>query len=226
MQHPHQFVEKSDRGVERRPVDRLSVGRLDHLEIPARKFVPEQLVYQHQRFGNAVFGEMLLDLTQRLLEHRVEPADCRGVAFALREAFVDRPAAYQTVSVPYFVAEVAALLAERIVEQQVVACGRAQQHGHAYAVGPVLRDQVERVGRVAERFAHLAAQLVADDSRQVDVAERAFAPVFVPGDDHPRHPEEQDVGSRDQVVGRIVVLDFLVIGAVDAVEYRDRPQPR
>jgi len=223
MQRPEQPVEERFRSVHRRPVGRLPVARFHHFKVPSGELVPEQAVQLHQRFRNAVFGKILFDLAERTVQHRVEPGYGEPVAVALRQRVVHLPAVYQPVSVPYLVAEVASLFAQRVVEQQVVAGRRAQQHRQPYAVGPVLFDQVERIGRIAERFAHLATQFVADDAGQVDVPERHFAPVFVSGDDHPGDPEEQDVGPGDQVVGRVVVFDLLVFGAVDAVEHRDRP---
>ena len=58
------------------------------------------------------------------------------------------------------------------------------------------------------------------------MTERLLTPVFVTGHDHAGHPEEDDVGTGYQIVGRIVVFDVFVIRAADAVEYRDGPQPR
>ena len=43
---------------------------------------------------------------------------------------------------------------------------------------------------------------------------------------HTCHPEEDDIGSRYQIVGRVVVVYLLVVGVDDTVEYRYRPQPR
>ena len=44
VQHAHQGIEVSLRGLERGVVDRLSEGGLDHLEVEAREVVPEEAV--------------------------------------------------------------------------------------------------------------------------------------------------------------------------------------
>ena len=144
----------------------------------------------------------------------------------MRRCGVHRPAVQEAVGVPYFVTEVAALLAQRLVEHHVVASRRGDQHGHAHAVGAELFDQLQRIGRVAQLLGHLAADFVAHDAREVDVREGLFAAVFVAGHDHAGHPEEDDVGTGHQIVGGVVVADLPVVREADAVEYRDGPQPR
>ena len=226
MQHAHQFVEESARRGERLRIDGLSVGGFHHFEVETAEVVPEELVGRHERLRNAVRPEVLVDLAQCAAQRLAEPFDRQPVVVVLRSLVVRRPAVHQPVGVPYLVAEVAALLAERFVEHHVVAGRRRNQHRHAHAVGAVFGDQVQRIGRVAQLLGHLAADLVADDAREIDVAEGFFAAVFVTRHDHARHPEEDDVGARHQVVGGVVVADLPVAGVADAVEDRNRPQPR
>ena len=64
------------------------------------------------------------------------------------------------------------------------------------------------------------------DTREIHILERHFVLVFLTSHDHARHPEEDDVGSGDEVVGGVVVLELGVVGVEDAVEERQRPQPR
>ena len=226
VQHAHQGVEERACGFERRRVDRLPVGGFHHLQVQAAEVVPEELVGRLERLRNAVGAEIVGDLAQSDAECLAEPCDRQAVVLVLCGLAVRRPAVHQAVGVPYLVAEVASLLAERLVEHHVVACRRGDEHRHAHTVGAVFGDQVERVGRVAQLLGHLAADLVADDAREIDVAEGFFAAVFVTRHDHARHPEEDDVGARHQVVGGVVVADLPVAGVADAVEDRNRPQPR
>ena len=58
------------------------------------------------------------------------------------------------------------------------------------------------------------------------MTEGLLTPVFVTGHDHTGHPEEDDVGTGHQIVGRVVIFDVFVVRVADAVEYRDGPQPR
>ena len=226
MQYAHQLVEERAGRVERCRIDRLSVGRFHHLEVEAAEVVPEEFVGSFERLRDAVGLEVLVDFAQRAAQRLAEPLHGQAVVFVLRGLVVRRPAVHQAVGVPYLVAEIAALLAERFVEHHVVARRRGDEHRHAHAVGAVFGDQVERVGRVAQLLGHLAADFVADDAREIDVAERLFAAVFVARHNHARHPEEDDVRTRHQVVGGVVVADFRIVRAAYAVEDRNRPQPR
>ena len=144
----------------------------------------------------------------------------------LFEFLVDGPAFYQAEGVPDFVVEVAALFAQRIVIENVVACGGGQHEAHAHAVGAIGLDEFEGIGRVAERFRHLPSDFVAHDTGKVDILEGFLAGVFIPGHDHAGYPEEDDVGPRYEVARGVVVFHLFVAGVVDAVEERDGPQPR
>ena len=117
------------------------------------------------------------------------------------------------------------MLADGFVEGQVVAGGGGEEHAHADAVGTVFLDEVDGVGAVAELFAHLAAQLVAHDTGEVDVVERYFIAELLASHNHAGNPEEDDVGGGDEVGGGVVVFDFLVVGVAYAVEERDGPEP-
>ena len=202
------------------------VSGFDRFEIPSGEFVPEEFVDFHQGFGDPVFGEISFDLSECPIQHCVEPLGCDPVVVALFEFLVDLPTVDQPVGIPNLVTEIPSLLAQRFIEQQVVPGSRAEQHGQPYAVGSVAIDQVERIGRVAERLTHLPSQFVPNDTGQVDIPERFFSFEFISGHNHTGNPEEEDVGGRNQIVGRVVVFDLFVVGAVDAVEDRDGPQPR
>ena len=77
--------------------------------------------------------------------------------FGLSKRVVNGPAVDEAESVPYLVAEIAALLTQRIIVHDVVP-GRSIQHQpHAHTVGAEAVDQFQRIGRVAKTLAHLAA---------------------------------------------------------------------
>jgi len=58
---------------------------------------------------------------------------------------------------------------------------------------------------------------------QVDEAEGLLPLELVPGHDHPRDPEEDDVGARHQVVRRVVRPQ--VLGLLGPAQRRERPEP-
>ena len=117
------------------------------------------------------------------------------------------------------------MLAEALVEENVVACGSREHHAHAHAVGTIFLNQTDGVGRVAKTLRHLAAELVAHDTCEVDVAEGHILHILLAGHNHTGHPEEDDVGTCNEVRGGIIIFYLLVAGVVDAVEQRDRPEP-
>ena len=86
-------------------------------------------------------------------------------------------------------------------------------------------DEFQRIGRVAEALAHLAAELVTHDTCEIDMLERHLTTILVTGHDHAGHPEEDDIRAGDKVGCRIIVFDLGIVGMVDTVEDGDRPQP-
>src|SRR5438309_872908 len=104
--------------------------------------------------------------------------------------------------IPKFGREITAFLDLFFVEPNVLTARRDPHQTETQAVSAVFVDQVERIGRIAQRLRHLAPLLVADDSGKENIAERnivfglaRFAWLeFEPGDNHPRDPEENNVG--------------------------------
>ena len=224
VEHREQFFEEGQRAFVGRAVDGLSVGRFHEFEIPAGELVPEEAVDRHQGFAQAVFAEEVVQLGVCFHQLGFKPAG--GCFCRLGLFFVSHfPTLHEAECVPYLVAEVTSLFAECFVEEDVVACRCGEHHAHAHAVSTILFDELERVGRVAERLGHLASQLVAHDAGEVDIAEWHLAFVLVAGHNHAGHPEEDDVRSGHKVGRGVVVADFFVARTVDTVEQRDGPQP-
>ena len=137
-------------------VDGLSVSRFDHFEVPTGELVPEQLVHGHEGLAQTVLLEQVCHFPCCGSQHGIEPTCGDGCRFRLRD--VGRlPAFHEAEGVPYLVVEVAALLAECVVEQDVVTCRGGQHHSHTYAVSTVSFYQIERVGAVTQRLTHLAS---------------------------------------------------------------------
>ena len=228
VQHLEQGLEEAQCLVVSGAVDGLGfaidVGGLDHLEVPAGELIPEQAVDSHQCLGDAVLAEEVVDLLVGLLELGVEPlggyAACLGLL-----AVGNGPSLNQTEGIPNLVVEVAALLAQALIEENVVASGGGEHHAHAHAIGAELLDKLDGVGRVAETLGHLSAQLVAYDTGEIDVLERYLAGVLLASHNHAGYPEEDNVWSGNQVAGGVVIIEFLVAWVVDAIKEGDGPQP-
>ncbi len=159
-----------------------------------------------------------------------EPFDRQGGSRCLRGAVVHRPALDEPEGIPDLRAEIASLLHLRFIVEDVVAGAGAQQHADADGIGTIFGDEFQRVGAVAQGLGHLAAQFVAHDAGEIHVGEGLLAHELLAGHDHAGHPEEDDIRSRYQVVGGIVVgqvfvgLMFGMAGFL-RIEHRNGPQP-
>ena len=80
------------------------------------------------------------------------------------------------------------------------------------AIGPIRGNQIKRIRRISQRFRHFATLFVAHHSSKIHVFERKLLPIFVSGDDHTSHPEENNIRSSYQIIGWIIIIDFVVIG--------------
>ncbi len=153
-------------------IHRTTVGRLDHLKIPCRIFVPEQFVDGHQRFRNAEFAHQVVNLGSCALQLGLEPFyGFRGACGLLYVSYL--PTLDQAERVPDLVAEIASLLAQRIIVHDIVTGGSGKHDTHTHTVGTVFGYQFQRIGRVAQRLRHLAAEFVTDYTGEIYVVEAA-----------------------------------------------------
>ena len=129
----------------------------------------------------------------------------------------------ETAGIPQFVGKIPADFAFLVRILDIQPDRRDVNDREPQRVRAVLRDHIQRIGRVAQRFGELAPEAVAYDARKIDVAERMRSLELVSGHDHARHPEEDDIRSGHQVVGR--VEEFLFRGLFRPTHDRERPQP-
>ena len=224
MDETQQDVEEAECRIKGGAIDGLLIGRLHNFEIESRIVLPEQTVDCHQGIADAELGEEVLNLGKCAVELGVEPLDSLTAVLGLLNVG-NFPSLNQAEGVPNLVVEVTALFAQCLVKEDVVTCWRAEHHTHAHTVGAKLVDEHQRVGAVAERFRHLAAQLVANDTGEIHIAEWHVAEILITRHNHACHPEENNVGGGNKVAGGIVILDFLIAGVADAVKERNGPQP-
>src|SRR5947207_15595298 len=134
----------------------------------------------------------------------------------------------KTRDVPEFRRKVSAFLNLSFIEPNILASGRDAHQTKSQAVGAVLVDQLERIGRIAERLRHLAALPVANNAGKENVVKRnvvfnlaGFPRIELePGDNHARDPEENDVRRGYEHTSRIKFLSCLRIHRLVG------PQPR
>ena len=77
------------------------------------------------------------------------------------------------------------------------------------SIGAVFLHDVERVDDVPFRFGHLLPFFVAHQCMNVNVPKRDIIHELEPHHDHPRHPEKQNIETRDQGGGRVEALEIV-----------------
>ncbi len=90
----------------------------------------------------------------------------------------------------------------------------------AHGVGAVGLDDVHRVDAVALGLAHPLAIAVEDVGVDEDVGEGDVAQVVLARQDHPRHPERDDVAGGDQAGAGVVVVEAAVDVGADGAQGR------
>ena len=249
-------VEKEEELAQDEVLDRETVvdeGRvleagLRGFDVPVAEVAPEEGVQSlrvggefvlFQILGRAVsqFGEALEDSEVVIVKLRgLDAADhggkCRVVSHRAGHLA-------EAGGVPELVAEVTALADAIFVEEDVLALGGDGEQAEAKTIGAELRDQIEGLGRVAERLGHLASELVADDAIEVDALERdALANLLVgerllfrtvqfeAGDNHAGDPKEDDVRTRRKGAGRVPMLQFFGrFARLAPSDGREAPEP-
>src|SRR3990172_12710807 len=95
----------------------------------------------------------------------------------------------KTAGVPNLIREIASQLAFLGGKKNILSERGKVGNGKPQRIGPVFVDDVQRIGRIAERLAHFPALRVANNAGKVDLAERdqLFIPVsfFAVSSRHP-----------------------------------------
>src|SRR3984957_10800134 len=174
-------------------------NRFARLDIPVAIFAPEKPVKRRGRIAESVFvqrdghfadGRVQLEQNPFVITRKQRRFDFalhfKRVSGILPEvltfagSLICRQDAGSTLAdhlaeaarVPELVAEVAAQFDVLFIEQNILAERRGAHHAEAQRIRAELRDEVERVGRIAEALGHLAALLVTDDAGEINILER------------------------------------------------------
>src|SRR5574344_704268 len=218
VKHAHEALENVEGGIIGFAVDWSAKNRLNHFKIPRAEVIPYQLIGAHQGFAQAIGIEIVFNFFQNTSHSLFHPLNTQLIVASLAQFVTYLPPFHQTQCIPNFIAEVAALFADAFIERQIVAGRSRKKHAHTHTIGAIFVNQHNRIGTIAKRFGHFASQLVAYYTCKIHVFERYIVTVFFAGHNHTCHPEEYDVGSRYEVVGGIVVINFFVVGVTYAIE--------
>ena len=130
----------------------------------------------------------------------------------------------ETGCVPYLVCEVTACFHSLPVETHVVARCISGDQRHTQGICAVLVDNLKRIDTIAKRLTHLASLAVAYQTVDQDGVERTLAGLLISGEYHTDNPEEDDIVTGYQHVGRVEV--FQLLGFFRPAQGRERPQCR
>ena len=69
-------------------------------------------------------------------------------------------------------------------------------------------DEVEGVNDIAEGFAHFSSVSIPDHRVEIHLSKWDLAQKLLPKEDHPSHPEEQDIVASLKEVVRVEILQI------------------
>ena len=184
---------------------------LGQLDIPIAVGVPQEVVDLGGRHADLVAVQILRDLLDQRVQLGEHPLVLSGQLSGLgQDAAVDGQVHHdEPAGVPDLVCEVAHGLALFRVEPGVVSGAVAGDEVEAQGVGTVLLRHLQRVDAVAQRLGHLAALVVPHQAMDEHRVERDLLHLLTTGEDHPGHPEEDDVVAGDHDGGGIEIRQVL-----------------
>ena len=186
---------------------------LGQLDIPVTVRVPDEVIDLGGGHAQLVRIHILRDLFDERIELGQHPFVLDLQVGGIRKAVFFDGQVHEHIAarIPDLVGEIAHGLALFDVEAHIVAGRVAGDEVKAQGVCAVFLGHFQRVDAVAEGLGHLAALVVADEAVDEDGLERLLFHLLHAGDDHARHPEEDDIIARNHVGRRVPVFEVFRI---------------
>ena len=196
--------------------------RLSQLDIPVAVVVPDEVVDLLCGHAQLIPVHVLGDLPDGPVQLGENPLVLQ-LQLLRQLALVDGQVHHQEAAgVPDLVGKVPHGLAPLGVEAHVVAGAVAGDQVEAQGVGAVLLGDLQGIDAVAQALGHLPALVVPDQAVDEHGVEGGLLGLLAGGEDHPGHPEEDDVIAGDQHVGGIEVVQ--VLGLLRPAQGGEGPQ--
>ncbi|CAN3994570.1 Multidrug export protein mepA, partial [Dysosmobacter welbionis] len=197
---------------------------LGELDIPVAVGIPQEVVDLGGGHADLVGVQVLRDLLHQGVQLGEDPLVLRRQGVRRREfTLVDGEVHHhEPAGVPDLVGEVPHGLALLGVEPGVVARGVAGDEVEAQRVGAILLRHLQRIDAVAQGLGHLAALVVPHQTVDQHGVEGDLVHLLTAGEDHPGHPEEDDVVTGDHDAGGIVEVQ--ISGLFRPAQSGERPQ--
>ena len=199
--------------------------RFYHLDVPVAEFFPYKVVYF--LYGNTQFEffHVIGHIFCHIVELTQDPFVCCcqfGQIHGSRNFCFFQVHHDETGSVPYFVCEVSAGFHTLPVETHIVTRCITGHQSKTQGVRAVFVDDFQRIDTVTQGFTHLSSLRISYQTVDQYMMERCFSGLFQSGEYHTDDPEENDIVSGYQYVGRIEV--FHLFGVVRPAQCGEWPQ--
>ena len=181
---------------------------LGQLDIPVAVGVPDEVVDLGGGHAQLVGVHVLRDLADQGVELAEDPLVLQLQLLRQLHLVDGQVHHHEPAGVPDLVGEVPHGLALLHVEAHVVAGAVAGDEVEAQGVGAVLLRHLQGVDAVAQALGHLPALVVPDQAMDQDLLKGVLAHLLAAGEDHPGHPEEDDVVAGDQHGGGVEVVQL------------------
>ena len=181
--------------------------RFSQLDVPVANLAPNEVINHAacftqlellQHFGNALSGVLQTGQNPFISQGIRSQLSVGIVAFHVHQS--------ETGSVPDLVSKVTGCLYTLPVETHIVARGVAGNQHEAQGISAVLVNNLQRVDAVAQRFGHLAALAVANQTMDEYLVERNLMHEFHTHNQHTCNPEEDDIVTGYKYACRIELL--------------------
>ena len=196
---------------------------LGQLDIPVAVGVPDEIIDLGGRHAQLVGFQIVGDLADQGVQLAEHPFVLQLQFFGQLDFVDGQIHHHEAAGVPDFVGEVTHSLALLHKETHIVAGAVACDEVKAQGVRAVLVRHFQRVDAVAQGLGHLASLVVAHQTVDEHRLEGLLLHLLHAGEDHTRHPEENDVVAGDHDGGGIPVFQVGGVG-VGPAQRGERPQ--
>ena len=196
---------------------------LGQLDIPVAVGVPDEVVDLGGGHAQLIRLQIVGDLADQRIQAAEHPLVLQLQLLRQLHLVDGQVHHHEAAGVPDLIGEVAHSLALLHKETHIVAGAVAGNEVETQSVSAVLLRHLQRVDAIAQGLGHFAALVVADQTVDKHRLERLLLHLLHAGEDHARHPEEDDIVARDHDGGGIPVLQVGRVG-VRPAQRGERPQ--
>ena len=183
--------------------------RFYHLDVPVAEFLPDKIIHFLYCDTHLVFFHVICYLFGNCVEHGKNPfirichLRCRHLCRNFRFLQIHHN---ETGSIPYFIGKVSACLYSFPIETHIVTRCISGNQCQTQCICSVLVDDFQRINTISQRLTHFSSQGITNQTMEEYGMERCFSCLFITGENHTDYPEENDIVTGYQYIGRIEII--------------------